>query len=137
MALGICRRMQTTTGHRSLATPLPTVANAHHHESEYINFIITIFIKIIATRLYGVYVLRVLCIFDSSYFIMHSYGERRETKGKLVMVPMGTGFDFVFLVIKGECTGSSPLAKDRVSCGIVIVFIWLPPWLERWSFIAS
>lgn len=49
----------------------------------------------------------------------------------------GHGFDFVFLVIKGECTGSSPLAKDRVSCGIVIVFIWLPPWLERWSFIAS
>jgi hypothetical protein len=82
--------MQTTTGHRSLATPLPTVVNAHHHESEYINFIITIFIKIIATGLYGVYVLRVLCIFDSSYFIMHSYGERRETKGKSVMVPMGT-----------------------------------------------
>jgi len=69
-------------------------------------------------------------------FYQHSYGERRETKGKLVMVPMGTGFDFVFLVIKGECTGSSPLAKDRVSCGIV-VFVWLPPWLERWSFIAS
>ena len=80
MGLGICRRMQTTTGHRSLATPLPTVANAHHHESEYINFIITIFIKIIATGLYGVYVLRVLCIFYSSYFI--SIHKEKEEKRK-------------------------------------------------------
>jgi hypothetical protein len=59
--------------------------------------------------------------------------ERRETKGKLVGTN-GHGFDFVFSSYK-DCTGSSPWAKDRVSCGFV--FHSVAPWFERWSFIAS
>lgn len=82
--------MQTTTGHPSLAIHLPTAVNAHHHESEYINFI-TIFIKIIATGLYGVYVLKVLYCLLIVFLSMHSYGEEEEKrKGNWVGTNMGT-----------------------------------------------
>ena len=64
----------------------------------------------------SVYVLEVLYSLLIIFLSMHSYGERRETKGKLFGTN-GHGFDFVFSSYK-DCTGSSPWAKDRVSCGL-------------------
>lgn len=81
----------------------------------------------------GVYVLEVLYSLLVIFLSMHSYGERRETKGKLVGTN-GHGFDFVFSSYK-DCTGSSPWAKDREY--LVDCFHLVAPWFERWSFIAS
>jgi len=64
----------------------------------------------------SVYVLEVLYSLLIVFLSMHSYGERRETKGKLVGTNVH-GFDFVFSSYK-DCTGSSPWAKDRVFCGL-------------------